>query len=215
MKAKTSLVSVSLSDERRKRLIATLITERFEKPVRALVPKHASLALAVYHDYFTRSQIEKMSSLPDGWLPKLSHIGARFGVGDGSHVNLSFNGEFPLFRDIICCNARNLPDVERPVPYNRMHLSEDYAKDHVLTAYREKLRSEVRSLRAEIDKIKLEISGVLNSVTTTGKLVSVWPEIETTVRKLFPIERVNLPAPVVTDLNLKLGLKPVRQKKAA
>lgn len=215
MKAKTSLVSVSLSDERRKRLIATLITERFEKPVRALVPKHASLALAVYHDYFTRSQIEKMNALPEGWLPRLSHISARFGVGDGSSANLSFNGEFSLFREIICCKIRALPEVEHPVPYNRMHLSNDYAKDHPLTVRRESIRAEIRSLRAEIDKIKLEISGVLNSVTTTGKLVSVWPEIETTVRKLFPIERVNLPAPVVTDLNLKLGLKPVRQKKAA
>lgn len=69
------------------------------------------------------------------------------------------------------------------------------------------LQNAKRVLEADHAALLREITSALFSASTTGSLIRRWPEIEKLVASMFPVERASLPAPLLTDLNKKLGLR--------
>lgn len=61
------------------------------------------------------------------------------------------------------------------------------------------LQERERALRAKV-------KAVIESVTTVGRLVEVWPEVQDFLPEVMAGPKGNLPATLISDLNAELGL---------
>jgi Nucleotide modification associated domain 5 len=215
----TTIKTVKLTDHLRRVISDELMKEKYVAEFDAVYANAARLAADVYSHYFSEAEVtdpnllKRMNALPAGWLPELDAVVARFGGPKAQIQKLHFNGY-----------SRFLPwkhwgNNEKPFEDKRRFRQTDLyrdahvvvSRDHPLALRFFSLSTQAESLVKERKKLESEITGVLCSVTTTGKLVSIWPEVEPIVAKLSPIERPagNLPAKVLNNLNAQLGLKKV------
>lgn len=94
----------------------------------------------------------------------------------------------------------NAWDGERPARGGLM-----LATDHPLSVEFYELEDAARAIEKKRDDLKIEVRAAVDSVTTVGKLLSVWPE----AKELLPTyaaQPKNLPAVRVDKLNAAIGL---------
>jgi hypothetical protein len=185
--------TVKLNDTHRAAIRRTLISDKFHQREGRVKNLRATLALELYNDNFDAEQQTKMRELPRGWLPLVRSVQARIGTVD-------FGNELP-------------GGTPLPVPYNYHAHGENtrclkvYGAEHHFAGQLIEILEEERDIKTEKERLTGEINGVLYSVTTSNKLVTVWPEIRSVVENICrTITTANLPAPRVADLNKALGL---------
>ena len=204
----TSVTSVRLTDSVRRSIVSDLIKGRFDKRRDALVDMYADLAREAYETLFSKKERDLISSLPKDWLKGKSSITVMFGKG-GSYVCLEYNGSNGNHNRLEGMTNRKFEEKELPIPYcahgHTPWIVE--GKDHPLRKRYIEVSKFDSELQKDHDRLKDEIWRALNSATTTSALLKIWPEIEPTLKKYTAVEIRNLPAPILTGLNEKLGLK--------
>lgn len=147
------------------------------------------LAEKLYIRMFSKKEHELMATLPDGWLPENNKIYAK---------TSSYGWHYMYFEGDIC--KRFLDN--RGIQY-------DLEKDKVMMDAVLKYIHECEDIRAEEAKAKREVWAILGSVTTSGKLIKVWPEIESVVEDVCGAYAVEAKVPAVInakELNEKFDL---------
>lgn len=185
------MASVRLTDYLRDQICKAVIGDRFEAQRKKIAKERRSIALACYNKFYSRSIRAKMSALPDGWLPSESSIRVRLG---GKHDYLQFDGS--SYNSEI--QKRFLAKDIGPVALDLE------ATDSITERYRS-CEDESKDIDAAERRLRQEIRSVLYSVTTTGRLLAVWPEVEPFLSNIEPAT-VSVPAVPVAELNEKLGL---------
>lgn len=176
---------MKLTQAMRDFVIAVMLDHRFRADELAAQKRFPVLAERIYRDVLGDS-IEKMASLPEGWLPELYSI----------HV--SFGSAYDCIRLL----------ESRRVPHSRTKGAfAAYDARHHFTDEWQGIRDDRKSLYAERDRVRSQLAAVLASVSTINKLVEVWPE----AAPFVPTGKAssNLPAVDFKSLNkaLKLPVK--------
>jgi hypothetical protein len=184
------MTSVKLTKSIREFISDKIIQDAFKEKFESLNKQANELACLVYYDLYPKKQIQQMEALPKGWLPEKSTVTAQFGTSSRGYVTLELGFEIKVPHE----GYRGCSKV-----YDDEHeFTEKYGE---YSAFREEITEQKR-------KATTKTNAVLDSVTTTNKLRSIWPEIENYIAEA---ERnfstgVNLPAPIILDLNKDLNL---------
>lgn len=177
--------SIRLNQNIRDNISGRLISERFKKQFEELQDQWRQLAMMVYIDAIPIKELNIAKKLPDHWLPTVDDIKVSF---DGNITYL------PLKEDVI-------------VPASKAHCCIiSYDKDHELTTHYHVLKDARDSLHGQKVEARKHIMSVLGSVTTTKKLIEVWPQIEEVVMAVLPKEPAPVPALPIKKINDILGL---------
>ena len=198
--------SVRLTTDLRERLCNDLLRHRFSKEFADLMKERAALAHAVWNDIYKPSERAIIEGLPAGWLPEFPSISVRF--GPFGYETLPFNGDY--------CDLRFLlPDRKAPeqmmvrMAARHKGCAKVYDVGHKLEARHAKVKDAYKDFNERLKTARREITSVVGSVSTTGRLKEVWPEA---APFLAPIEKSapSLPAPPIAALNKTLGL-PIKE----
>lgn len=194
-------MSFRLTRANRERIQTAMLRHRFEDGFRALAEEEADLARDVYKDVYRKKDRDIMTSLPNGWMRECSVISAVFG---GQYASLRVNGkeyneplglgievEFPTFR---------MPDKHRASSAVKA-----YSAGHRLAVRYAKHKSKKEGLREEAFRARKQILVVLQSASTSKKLLEIWPECAPFLAPFTP-KKAQLPAVPVVELNKALGL---------
>jgi hypothetical protein len=135
-------------------IVKDALTKTFAKREEALEQKRISLGKAVYdseYKLFTKT----MTALPDGYLPTSSYIRAQFGKDYDGYIVLPL-GEI-----------RRKKNAAGTVLFDSEH--------HLVQSYKEvtKLQDDIK---ADKKLLHSQLTSLLNSCTTTKKLLAAWPE---------------------------------------
>lgn len=147
-----------------------------------------------YRDIF-KGCWQALETLPDGWLPTGSSVRAH--VEGGSVVNVEFHQPMP-----IPSNKTGWGVVAAVIPADSPILRRQQA---LLNAANEWSADEV-ALRQKERELAARVRGVIESVTTTGRLKEIWPEVVELLPTGSQPAGSMLPAINLKDLNEELGL---------
>lgn len=180
-------------------LTIAVLRHRFEAEVNELVAAKRDFAETVYNDVYSKSAREKMSSLPDGWLPTSQSISAQF--GDGSRYDtMNFSGGvYGLLSKVLTKQSDDR--VFKLVTSRHCHgCAKVYPTDHKLSVRYTALKAREDDLKSRIKAAESQAKVALHNVTTVGALIKAWPEIEPFTRKLSGVV-AKLPAIPTSELN--------------
>jgi hypothetical protein len=183
--------SVKLSESIRNRILKKLIGDRFRKGLAEIEAGKLSLGDQVYNRKYDEKEQAVMNGLPHHYLRRVKKVKVRV---NGSDVS------FELAKP-------------RPVPAEHFHYADESnhllvleGKDPIAQEYGRLTRLKA-DIDADKDKLTREINGVLYSVTMSGKLITVWPEIRKVVEEVCgATDTASLPVVRVAELNQALGL---------
>lgn len=195
----------------RSKIASRVLANRFDKKDTELHDRYAKLAEHCYERQYPKKVRDLMASLPDGWLRTSNDIHVQFGSAGMYYTRLSFNGAFP--GDYGCSRIAGRPAVEKMFPsLDRDTLRLLLDNDDPLSVKFHALQAEREEYAKERNIISNEVRGVIGSFHTTGTLLKAWPELEQFMKDIAPIARASTTAiaPIVTDLNKKLGIKPMK-----
>jgi hypothetical protein len=164
------MATVKLTTGIREDISKKVIRHRFLEEHQALIKQGAALAELIYNDVFKKKERELMESLPEGWLPTDNDISFQSSSG---YNRLYFNGKFYV-------EGLPNPALEefRRFPKCRMSgAAKVYEAGEAIDKKIEELLDARKDFEERYAKTKRQVMASLNSVTTLGKLKSVWPEI--------------------------------------
>lgn len=191
------MASVKLTGTMRDEILAKLLDHAFGDKERKLKEREAALAEKVYCDLYTPDERSAMEKVPEGWLPTVNHVTAKMGRDE------DYFKRFTLGRNV-------------RVPYKDYHgCKKVYEDTHPLAVEYQSLHAESEALKKDKEEIKRRAKATLGSVTMSGKLKALWPEISTFVEA---IERryggsYHVPSTTIVELNNKLNLPPEQGEK--
>lgn len=144
----------------------------------------------------------KKRGIPEGLVVKCA-------FGRDSYINAKFPGrtvEFRFSGGMYLQRSDNVPPYSKDGGREKLcGATKDYPANHEFVLEREKIINDWLDLLKQKDKIYAQTRAVVESFTTVEKLLEHWPE----AKDLLPIERVNKPAPLSTNvvsLNNLIGL---------
>jgi len=198
--------SVKLTEGLRDQLLQQLTKDKYVKEWDKIFEESAELTRRFYSLFREENGLlDQFSKLPAGWLPESNAIKVKV---SGVKYKLHFNGYSR------CLPWRHIKGIkEEKRPFRQIDLYSEVQvgvpRTHELGSDLSDLILRAQKLEKEEKDLRNEIIGVLCSVTTTGRLCQVWPEIEPLVKKTLPreVQANQLPARVLTNLNAKLNLK--------
>lgn len=169
--------------------IAQAVTEHaFAERMQAARQREADAGMAAYRAYYGDETIEKMTSLPEGWLLRVTIL--RFRINGFRHT-ARLNQPVPvLCRDssgYIVLNG----DTDEAMALQ--HAEQDFDR-----------------LNSERSEARREAQRAIKRFSTVKALIKGWPEIEPFAREFLGASPA-LPAVIPADLNARLGL-PVDEK---
>ena len=184
-------MSTRLTNDMRDKIVSKLIRDRFFSEEQKLIKKREAFAKKVYNDVYSKKERDLMDSLPDNWLKKRDSIKVQFGSSyDIAYI--SFGERLPL-------------------PYkDDGRVVKIYDQEHNIAKQYKELKNKETMIREDKKNAESKAYSILNSVTTTGKLFSVWPEIEPTVSKMLP-KSTCVPTINVEEVNKVFNLKEVKK----
>lgn len=188
--SKPKTKTVRLTNHMRECIRDALLEHRFGEEQKALVAQKESLAVRLYDHFFPKELQDKLDALPEGFVPEDYEIQVRMGEDTNHFEHFSFPGKQ---------NRRY-----RSVDHNRwlvLDREDPLCKEYVVMANK---KEDIAKARKEL---KSQIVAALNSVTTVGKLITLWPEVEPFCQQYIDQPPAQLPALPVKSLNnlLKLG----------
>ena len=194
------MASEKLTNMWRERICANILHRRFDDEGAALCRDAAALALRVYEDVFS-GLAKKMAEVPEGWLPTTSCCLVSFA---GSVDQLHFNGHVNYG---LSSPGQLLPSPTRRIPSSMVRtVWAVYAPETAIYQEHARIENEVETLRRRVQEAQGIAMGVLNSCSTTGRLLQKWPEAEPFIRVGVPKSPSTVPMLPIAQLNGMLGL---------
>lgn len=198
--------TIRINAELRDGIVANALTQRFaadrlliaeqDEKVRLLTKERDQ---AGYEAAFSEIDRKRLQSAPDGWFPKASKV--KVAVEDTNEV-----------LEIAFAEAQRVP-YEVHDSRHSTHIASIIKPDHAYMA----ARNAVRDAKAVLDAmnkdveereraLRAKVKAVIESVTTVGRLVEVWPEVQDFLPEVMAGPKGNLPATLISDLNAELGI---------
>ena len=195
-----------LTNDIRESIRKDILRHRFRKPVDALVEKRALIANKCYHRLYPKEIQERMEALPKGWLPSVGSIGVQVG-DDGSRFHqMAFNGGF--YSTPFSPIQTHRDQVELLMQYrHRSGCAIRLDMDDPISTEWFVMMNEMNDLYKAIEAAKSSIIYALRSVTTTKRLIEVWPEVAAFAKEYDDIP-AKVPAIPRQTLNEALHLPP-------
>jgi hypothetical protein len=194
------MASTKLTNWIREQIVRDLIAHRFTKPIDKLVKDRAALALKVYRDLYPRSLLAKIEALPEGWLSTDDDIRAQF---SGRVDSLPFNGS--AYGDIGKYRTKTDTQFKPFLSKDMGRIVAVYEADHPLAILHAELVNRQKVICGQISAAEQQAKAALDSASTVGGIIALWPEIEPFARK-HESAKAPLPALPTADLNRLLDL---------
>ena len=199
--------SVRLTNDIRASIVKKAITHRFRKPVVELLGIQAALADEVYNEIYGPLTQKRMAELPEGWLGVRSGFTVVFG---GAHEQIDFDGDYNLNASLRATVPQNRPRPE-PRRFFSVHNSHHtpirvYEARHPLSEKYQTNEAKRSDLMKQVAEAEKALKAALESVTTVGRLLAVWPELKPFCTDLLAAKVPNLPAVPRERLNALLDL---------
>lgn len=196
------MASIKLTKYMRDGIRDRMLRHRFSEEVNALIETRAKLAWDFYRDGFTAEELRMINSLPSGWLPTRSSVYVNIG---GRSVTIPFSGT--LYGDAGVYKTVQVTTKHERFPADRTgSYLKSYQATDVLAVMHEKVDNQITDLTERVNLAKKQVEAALNSATTVGRLIELWPEVEPFTRHLQPTGPNTLPALPTQDLNRLLNL---------
>lgn len=186
------MATVKLTHGMRDIIAGEILEHRFKGTREAIEAKRKKLNEDIADQALTKKDRATIASIPKGWLAETDCI------------RVNFNG---------CRYHCTLP-ARRPFPASMFsssfyHVSLTFSADSPIFQRWEALEKEAKQYSEDYSQRRKEVHAVLNSVTTLGKLFSIWPECEPIVKGLkLSAPAYPVPAVQLKTLNKALGLPP-------
>jgi hypothetical protein len=194
------MASTKLTNWMREQIVRDLLSHRFTKPIDKLVKDRAALAMKVYRDLYPRSLLAKIEALPEGWLCTENDIKAQF---SGRVDSMDFNGSA---YGIIGKYRTSTDAVFKPfLSKDKGRVVAVYDASHPLAVAHAELADRMKEICSQLDTAKRQAEAALNSASTIGGIIALWPEIEPFARK-HESAKAPLPALPTAALNALLDL---------
>jgi hypothetical protein len=196
------MVSEKLNNDLRERLIGQILRHRFAERQSAHVPVRAALAEEFYNLSFTLAERSAMQALPDGWLQKMDGIRVQI---SGQITSLDFNGDF-MRSGWFQMRAESVYRLFTHETRNSVMLT--LGSTHPLAIRYDRQAHQMSVIDEEVKTAKNAIRAVVSQASTTGRLLTLWPEVRPFLEKLLgaPPPPPSLPAVRTVELNRMLGL---------
>ena len=176
--------SVRLTNDLKAKIWKQIFIDKFEEEEKLLNEKYRIFANLCYEEIFTFDEQEMMNQAPNGAF--------------------DFRGDFYIY---FGGRKLSLPLLKvKPFFYNYSNRNK-FGHEHHLTLDFLELNNREEKLKEIKNKARSCAFAIMNSCTTTNKLLEVWPECKKYLEQAIgqPITN-NLPAVVTTELNKMLGL---------
>lgn len=169
-------------------IVSALINHAFGARKESLVKDEQNLADVIYCSAYSPEELERMCSLPKGWLPTATQFTVKF--GDNGWTTVDWGKERPIQEK----------SKGRAFIFDHHH---DYtARYFRIQGIRKQLQEEERQARSSA-------SAVVRNVSTYKRLIELWPECEPFAAKhkaaAVPPPTTALAIPI-NDLNKAFGL---------
>lgn len=155
---------------------------------------------AGYEAAFTEVDRKRLSAAPEGWFPKSTAV--KVAVEETNEVI-----------EITFAEAQRVPYEVHDKRHNT-HIASIIRPDHPYMAARAAVRDAKaileamqRELKERETGLRNRVKAVVESVTSVGRLVEVWPEVVELLPEVHAGPKGNLPAMLISDLNAEIGLK--------
>lgn len=184
------MASVRLTTTIRNQILSAAMKGVYDNVQAQIDTKLVDLSERIYRTLVTEEQERMMNQLPHGFFnlsdAKSASIRASNG-GSYRHLDLKFKQDkrLPAF-----CSG-----------YNNINISDDVLYEETLELA--KARRELNEMR---EKLRADITAVLNSANTVQKLLEVWPEAKSYIPDYVFTEKASLPAIITDKINEALAL---------
>lgn len=197
------MASAKLTTTVRDTITSRILRYRFGGDVAQLIADRKAFAESCYDAVYDESTRKKIRSLPKGWLPTDSYMLLRFGT---EMDRIHFNGHGNL-SGLWALVEKAADELHRPLlaKHTRNAVVAIFDADTEVAAQHAVLLDRRTELCRRVKEAEGQIRSVVNSVTTTGKLREVWPEIGSFLDD-FEDVKLSLPAVPVKELNAILDL---------
>lgn len=190
------MASVRLTNSIRDAIKNKVLKRTFDKLYKSLRKKEHSLAMIIYNNEFSAKEMKLMDNLPTNWLPVRNSFSVKFEEGTLNYKVYNL-----------------LPDNSVNVPYHKANygtftLIEKESKIEKLAIEYQKEEDEIKSKHA---KAIGSVVAILDSVTTVGKLLDVWPEARDFILPYLSKAKCTLPAIQFKEVNKLLNLPPEKK----
>ncbi len=191
IEAKTNVPSVRLTGDMRRGIVRQLVDHALAKREAAHTADEFKLALKAYNARYTPAQRKKLDELPKGWLPTDDDIPVSFGQG---RIRLHFGPQ----------NEKTFNRPTKVFPHS--HIREEFILEprSELAVAIAAWRDAGAALKAERAALQAKAEGIVESVSTTNRLIEVWPEAAPFVPK--SAQPRLLPVVQREELNAAFGL---------
>lgn len=161
----------------RKDILNNLVLKAFDEEHKALKAEENLLAIAAWEASFKPEHLKLIKQCPPLWFSRTRTIKGRFGY---QHINLTTENEVPL------------PDSKTYATIVSLE------ENHELAAKVLAWKKRWDDFEARRDKAKRMAQATLDSVTTVGRLIEVWPEVKPFIPEMA---KAGLPMVPVKALN--------------
>lgn len=200
-------MSTRLTNTIRERIALAVLRHRFSDSIEAMIADKAAFADEVYCDIYKKSDREKISALPAGWLPEEHRVGVKFDNTKFSYENIDFSGcVYGKISRTRVPQEKSEPAPRRRVLTKHSHgCAKVYDEGHRLAKKFVALKEREDELKVAIVAAERQVNAALESATTINKLVEIWPEVEPFARQ-FDKSPIKVPAVPTEQLNKLLDL---------
>ena len=194
------MASQKLRDSDRREIIRAAIEKAFAEKDKQLaeldekVKEAGEKAEKLAYEVIPADFRKKMAALPAGFLPTQTYIQFVTKSGDGRTANFGCSRPVP---EICTFGSERSREFLGPIDDDHPWILAD-KECRAAVHERDKFKTD---LEAEKDVLRKKIRGILESVTTTGRLLQVWPEAESLMKKAELV-----PAVSIAEINAAVGL---------
>lgn len=150
-----------------------------------------------YEMVYSEAIRKALEKSPKGWFPTVRQV--RVMVEDEGVSEVKFGKERLVpYEDYSGGYSRVTAIVSSDHPYFQANKQVDKLK--------EELRDYQRTVGDEERLASAKVLAVINSVTTTGKLIEIWPEVQSFMPEMVSSSSGGVPAEFIGDLNSYLNL---------
>lgn len=197
-------MTLRLTNYTRKQIALAILRHRFNDEIVALTADRAALADAVYNEVYSKPERERMASLPAGWLPECYSIRVQFGSSGRSYEVVPFSGVF--YDETSKYRAAAVEQQTRRLLSRHVNgCVKVFTEDHPLSLTAVDLKSRLDDIASRASHASRQVDAALASVSTIGRLIEVWPEVEPFAKR-FDTSPQKLPAVQTDKLNKLLDL---------
>ncbi len=196
--------SVRISAFIRDEIVANVLAHKFAVERATIAEKEGGLEFLKdernklgYEMVFNTAQRKRLNDAPAGWFPESHSV--RVMVEDAGVQDVKFGKGRLVPYDVHSGGWQHVSAiVQSDDPY--------FIAEKRVNEAKEELKDLRSALHTEESAARARVFAVLNSVTTTGRLLEVWPEVHQFLPEMVSSSSGGVPAEFIGDLNTFLNI---------